>query len=224
MNLERIELKQVAIGYEQLLAEKVEITLPQKEIVRVHGATGSGKSTLLKVMAGLLNPLSGQYLINDLDVNQMSFEELIPIRLKIGYSFDMGGLLNNRTLRENLMLPLLYHKVATIDEIEARVRSTLEAFELTKVADKRPASVSGSQRKAACVARAFVFEPQFLILDDPTTGLGDSQRECLARWINERKKSGQLRFCILTSQNQRFLQELAPIELNLHPELKAEAA
>ena len=156
--IERLSFKNLDFEFSErdrvLLGSSFEF--PMNQVVALRGSYGSGKSTVLKVMATLLEPTGGEYWLNDHLVSEMSFEELIPFRVKMGYEFDYGGLLNNKSLRENLLLPLEYHRLAGESEARARVDELMERFDLQFVGSHRPSSVSGSQRKLTCVLRAFV--------------------------------------------------------------------
>jgi ABC-type transporter Mla maintaining outer membrane lipid asymmetry ATPase subunit MlaF len=155
--------------------ENVSLVLPKSRAVWVTSSnSGKGRSTLLRLMAGLLQPTSGHYLINGQNAGEMSFEEFQVFRLRMGYGFDMGGLLNNRTLKENLMLPLLYHKLTDVAAAERRVEDILTRFGLSENAGRRPFAVPGSQRKLTCLLRAFVHQPEIVFLDDPITGLKEA--------------------------------------------------
>ncbi len=211
ISIDSVRLKNINLGYGQAsLLEGISIDLPKGETVRIQGHTGSGKSAFLKTLAGLISPTSGEYFINDVPVHEMSFEEFLPYRLNIGYSFDLGGLLNNRTLKENLTLPLEYHNRFSPTEIKAKLAHILEIFSLGTVAERRPFAVSGSQRKACCVARALMMEPQMLILDDPSIGLGAQSVAALAEHISSEMKRGQLKFVIVSSTDSGLIYSLEP--------------
>ena len=70
----------------------------------------------MRLLAGLEQPTRGAYLINGKNVGEMSFEESLPYRLAIGYGYDYGGLIHNRTLKDNVLLPLIYHKLVSEKE------------------------------------------------------------------------------------------------------------
>ena len=104
----------------------------QTGVVVIRGAQGAGSSTVMQILAGLQTPTLGSYLINGVPVENMSFEEFLPFRLRMGYGFDTGGLLSNRTLFENLVLPLNYHKICSPQEAERRVLALMERFQLIR--------------------------------------------------------------------------------------------
>lgn len=203
-------------GYE--VFKNITIDLPCNEAIFISGQEGSGKSMILKILAGLAVPQSGQYLINGQDVLNMSFEEFLPFRLNIGYSFDMNGLLSNKTIRENLTLPLEYHRWLAPDDIKKRVDELLEYFNLHSVADLRPSDAPGSTRKAACVARAFVLDPEILILDQPTVGLSKTVKERLIHLLRYKWECGAVKHILCASSDVHLAQEVGTKYLDISKE------
>lgn len=174
IDIDSIKFDNLSFGYHDggLLFDRVTFEFPLNQFVRIQAESGHGRSTLLQMLAVLQNPKSGNYIINDRSVTEMAFDEFLPFRLNIGYGFDMGGLINNRTLLENLTLPLLYHKMMGEKEARERGEHYLREMDLLKYKDQRPAVVPGGVRKQMCLLRAIVHHPQMLLLDDPTVGLG----------------------------------------------------
>ena len=123
MKINSLKFEGLEFGYpeQDLIFENVDFDFPLNQFVWVKAGYGSGRSTLLQLIAGLQQSTKGKYLINDQNVSEMSFEEFLPYRMNIGYGFDFGGLINNRTLLENLTLPLEYHKTCTRVQAEDRV-------------------------------------------------------------------------------------------------------
>jgi phospholipid/cholesterol/gamma-HCH transport system ATP-binding protein len=187
--------------------------LPMNEIVLLDGGTGSGRSTLLKMVAALIMPSSGSVVINDQPISELTFEEFLPTRLKIGYSFEYAGLLSNRTLRENLLLPIRYHSVVSPREAEKRVDELLKIFGLSHVSNQRPYGVSGSQRKACVLARAFVLNPELVLLDEPFGGLSQSAIETFKDFVMLMRKNANLKHVFMTCQNPRDVEGWATKKL-----------
>ncbi len=126
--VESVEFRNMAFAYDDdaQFFDDVNFSFPTETVVWIRGESGAGKSSLLKIMAGLEVPTYGKYMINGKDVGDMSFEEFLPYRLGIGFSFDIGGLINNRTLFDNLMLPIMYHDEMTFKEAQQWVTEILE--------------------------------------------------------------------------------------------------
>lgn len=175
------------------------------QMIWLKAEEGEGKSTLLQVLAGLQTPQSGKYLLNDQHTGEMSFEEFLPYRLQIGYSFDYGGLINNRSLFDNLMLPLLYHKISTPAEASLRVQELMQLLEIDKYAKERPAHVPGRVRKIACLLRPLVMRPQILLLDDPSVGIGQEASTVYADCIHKLRGQGFLSNVFFSSYDEKFM-------------------
>jgi ABC-type transporter Mla maintaining outer membrane lipid asymmetry ATPase subunit MlaF len=132
--------------------------------------------------------------------------------LRIGFSFDYGGLINNRTIADNMLLPLVYHKLISESEARARVDGMIDRFDLKKYKHERPAHVPGRVRKLAVLLRALVSQPQLLLLDDPSVGLGESTQVIFAQTIQEMRTSGSLRHVFISSYDDHFM-SLLPHEI-----------
>lgn len=191
-------------GYDPTL-HNVDFDFPTDQFVWIKSSEGAGKSTLLQIMAGLLIPQSGQYLINEINITEMSFEEFLPFRLAIGYTFDYGGLISNRSIKDNMLLPLLYHKIISEAEAHERVDQLIKRFDLKKYQDERPAHVPGRVRKLSCLLRTMVIKPQMLLLDDPSIGLGHETSLNFADLINDMRDEGFLQHIFVSSYDDKFM-------------------
>jgi ABC-type lipoprotein export system ATPase subunit len=207
MKIQSLKLEAISFAHEgqDPILLNADFEFPLGEIVWVKADEGSGKSSLLQILAGLQTPQSGKYILNDQDVLDMSFEEFLPYRLEIGYSFDYGGLLNNKNIFDNLTLPLLYHKLCTSDEATARVHYLLDRFDIKKFGTERPAHIPGRVRKLACLLRALVTKPQILLLDDPSVGIGLEGSRLIADYIHELREQEFLQHIVISSYDESFL-------------------
>lgn len=191
-------------GHDPLL-KNVDFDFPMNEILWVKGAEGQGKSTLLQVLAGLESPQSGKFNINGENVLDMSFEEFLPYRLAMGYTFDYGGLISNRTVFDNLILPLAYHKLMPHKEARDRVNELIRRFDIHKYADERPAHIPGRVRKLTCLLRALATHPQVLLMDDPSVGLGQDTLHNFVDYIHHQLKEGSLKHIFMSSYDQKYM-------------------
>jgi len=212
---EKLAFEDLSFTYpgNEFTLENCSFDFPMNSVVNINGDYGCGKSTVIKLMATLLEPSGGDYWINNHKANDLSFEELIPYRLRMGYAFDYGGLLNNKSLRENLLLPLQYHKVLAPEAIVERVETLLKRYDLAGVAHHRPAAVSGSQRKLTCVLRSLILHPELLFLDDPSHGLSPAAAETFIADLQERMDAGKLKHIFLVTTDRRLLSQLVQQEL-----------
>ncbi len=183
------------------LFENITIEIPKSKAVWVRSPGGRGKSTLLRLLFGLIAPQQGKLLINGENVTDLSFEEFLAYRLSMGFGFDMGGLLNNKSLYENLILPLQYHKVCSDEEAADRITQAIDMFGMTLSKDQRPFAVPGSLRKLTCIVRAFQHWPQIVFLDEPLTGLKEDNINDLMYYMEESFATRGLRQVFFTSES-----------------------
>lgn len=186
------------------LFEDLSFSLPMNKVVCLHGALGSGKSMFLKLLCGLLEPTEGKIFYNDVCINELGFEGFLPYSLNIGYSFEFGGLLSNKTVKQNLILQLEYHRQFMDFDIQERCQEILEDLGLEAYKDQRPSVIPGSIRKLTIVARALMLHPQLLILDEPTVGLKDEAVTRLKVYIQKQLRRGTIQSVIMCGENRIF--------------------
>lgn len=205
--IESMKFESLSFAYEgqEALLKNADFEFPMNEVVWVKGTEGQGKSSLLQVLAGLETPQSGFFYINDQNVLNMSFEEFLPFRLVMGYTFDYGGLISNRTVYDNLILPLSYHNLVSAKESKARVEELISIFSLEKFAHERPAHVPGRVRKLTCLLRALVMKPQLLLMDDPSVGLGQDTLYTFVDYIHRLRKEGHLKHIFMSSYDEKYM-------------------
>lgn len=191
-------------GHDPILKNS-DFDFPMNEVIWVKGNEGQGKSTLLQILAGLEMPQSGSLYINDKNVLELTFEEFLPYRLAMGYSFDYGGLISNRTVFENLILPLSYHKVLSDKESKDRVDEIINIFDIKKFANERPAHIPGRVRKLTCLLRALVMRPQLLLMDDPSVGLGQDTLNTFVDYIHSLRKEGFLKHIFMSCYDEKYM-------------------
>jgi ABC-type transporter Mla maintaining outer membrane lipid asymmetry ATPase subunit MlaF len=143
----------------------------------IGGLPGSGKSDLLATLAGLYRPLSGRLKLFGRDVAELSEDDFMGARLRIGLVFEGGGrLFNQLSVAENVALPLRYHRSET--GIGERVQAILDATGLTPWAENMAGRINLARRQRVALARALAMSPEALLLDNPLAGLGLQE----ARW------------------------------------------
>jgi phospholipid/cholesterol/gamma-HCH transport system ATP-binding protein len=141
------------------------------ETVVIIGRSGCGKSILLKNLIGLIQPDSGDVLINDESIGRMEERQLLRVRRKFGMLFQSAALFDSLTVAENISFVLRREGKLSDSEIRERVAETLELVDLSGIEAKKPSELSGGMRKRVGLARAIVYKPEILLYDEPTTGL-----------------------------------------------------
>ncbi len=140
------------------------------ETMVVIGYSGSGKSVALKHVVGLLEPDAGEVTVDGAVVHELDRPDLQSLRSRIGFVFQFAALFDSMTVRENLELGLKRQRVGE-REMEQRVRESLAMVDLLGTEERYPAELSGGMRKRVGLARAIALKPQYLLYDEPTTGL-----------------------------------------------------
>jgi len=167
-----IEARQLKKSFgTQSVLDGVDLRIENGESVAIIGRSGGGKSVLLKHLIALLQPDSGDVLIDGESIVRMNERQLLRIREKFGMLFQGAALFDSMTVAENVAFPLIRKKKFTDGEIEKRVAAALEMVDLPGTQKKNPAELSGGMRKRVGLARAIIYEPQILLYDEPTTGL-----------------------------------------------------
>jgi phospholipid/cholesterol/gamma-HCH transport system ATP-binding protein len=155
----------------QKVLDSVSFRIENGESVVIIGRSGGGKSVLLKHLIGLLKPDSGEVLIDGENIELLNERQLLRVRRKFGMLFQGAALFDSMTVAENVSFGLRRHENLTEAEIARRVAATLEVVDLPGTEEKNPSELSGGMRKRVGLARAIIYEPQFVLYDEPTTGL-----------------------------------------------------
>jgi phospholipid/cholesterol/gamma-HCH transport system ATP-binding protein len=167
-----VELRKVEKRFGPLqVLRGVDLALERSKTTVVIGESGTGKSVLLKTMIRLLWPDRGTVFVDGQRIDNLSEKQLVPIRRRFGYLFQMGALFDSLTSGENIAFPLIEHTPYAADEIKDIVTRKLAMVGLDGVQHKRPAELSGGQRKRVALARAIALDPDVVLYDEPTTGL-----------------------------------------------------
>lgn len=150
---------------------EVSLSIEAGEMVAVVGASGSGKSTLLHILGGLLRPTSGTYIAGEQAVSAHSPGQMARFRNeKVGFVLQDFGLLEERTVLENVSLPLLFSRKSMSKYTEA-VRGKLALLNMEPYLNKRVSQLSGGQKQRVAVARALIMDPMVILADEPTGAL-----------------------------------------------------
>jgi phospholipid/cholesterol/gamma-HCH transport system ATP-binding protein len=161
---------QKSFGANKVL-DDVSFRIENGESVVIIGRSGGGKSVLLKHLVGLLQPDSGEVLVDGENIGPLNERQLLRVRKKFGMVFQGAALFDSMTVAENVAFALRRDKILTEGEITNRVCAALEMVDLPGTQNRKPAELSGGMRKRVGLARAIIYEPQIVLYDEPTTGL-----------------------------------------------------
>lgn len=169
----------------------VSFRIEHGESVVIIGSSGCGKSVLLKHLIGLIQPDSGDVIIDDDRINALDERQLLEVRRKFGMLFQSAALFDSMSVAENIGFVLQREGKLTQKEIDERIEDVLEMVELQGIQNKKPSELSGGMRKRVGLARAIIYRPEIVLYDEPTTGLdpvvSDSIDQLIIR-VRERLK------------------------------------
>ncbi|KTD14639.1 cell division ATP transporter FtsE [Legionella gratiana] len=155
-------------GFEAL--SHINFSMQKGEMVFLTGHSGAGKSTLLKLIALLERPTSGQLTMNGLRLNHLKKRDVAVHRSQLGITFQSPYLLNDRTVFDNVALPLQIQGMASL-MIAKRVHAALDMVGLLSKEKMLPIHLSGGEQQRVGIARAVVHKPTLLLADEPTGNL-----------------------------------------------------
>jgi phospholipid/cholesterol/gamma-HCH transport system ATP-binding protein len=198
-----IELKHLHKNFGPLkVLRDLSLSIEKGSSIVVIGASGSGKSVLLKHIVGLLRPDKGEVWFDGMRVDNLPERQLMPIRQRFGFLFQMGALFDSLTVEENIAFPLVEHTRKSPHEIARIVAEKLKMVGLPEVGEKMPAELSGGQRKRVALARAIALGPQVIMYDEPTTGLDPVRSDVINELIIKLKNELNVTSFVVTHDMQ----------------------
>ena len=180
------------LGGNQVEALKnLSFSVEEGEYVAIMGESGSGKTTLLNILAALDKPTSGQVILNGKNIVDIREKEISAFRREnLGFVFQDFNLLDNFSLKDNIVLPLVLSGV-DYKEMERRITPIAAQLGILDILGKYPYEVSGGQKQRAAVARALIIKPELVLADEPTGALDSKATEDLLTLFNKINERGQ---------------------------------
>ena len=160
-----------------LVLDKVSLDIKKGEFVSLMGESGSGKSTLLYIIGGLDKPTSGNVVIDEKDINTLKEKEIARFRRQdIGFVFQFYNLIQNLTVEENIMLPVVMDGKKEKD-YKDRLDKILKIVGLEEKRKSLPNQLSGGQQQRVSIARAVIMNPKVILADEPIGNLDSKSGE-----------------------------------------------
>lgn len=180
------------LGGNQVEALKnLSFSVEEGEYVAIMGESGSGKTTLLNILAALDKPTGGQVILNGKNIVDIREKEISAFRREnLGFVFQDFNLLDNFSLKDNIVLPLVLSGV-DYKEMERRITPIAAQLGILDILGKYPYEVSGGQKQRAAVARALIIKPELVLADEPTGALDSKATEDFLTLFNKINERGQ---------------------------------
>ncbi|QYH12438.1 ABC transporter ATP-binding protein [Campylobacter jejuni] len=166
----------------------INLSVYEGEWLVIMGPSGSGKSTLLNILSLMDTPSSGEYILDNENLEQMDEEQKITLRReKIGLVFQQFHLIPYLNALENVMLSQYYH--SSVDEEDAKM--VLEKVGLSHRLTHLPSQLSGGEQQRVCIARALINNPELLLADEPTGNLDEANEKIVLQTLQKLKNEGK---------------------------------
>lgn len=167
----------------------INLSVEKKEFVFLVGPTGSGKTTIFKLLIREILPTEGTVIVNDWDLTKLPKHQVPHLRKKIGVVFQDLKLLFDRTVFENVVMPLEVTGVK-MEEAKQRVEEVLTQIGIIEHRDKFPIQLSGGELQRVAIARALVLSPQILLADEPTGNLDSATSWEIVKLLSDINEKG----------------------------------
>jgi ABC-type lipoprotein export system ATPase subunit len=177
---------------DETILSSVSLDVAAGEAIAVIGPSGSGKSFLLATIAGLRPVRATAARVGGLDLCRLGYLDRRALSRIIGFVFQSGGLVSNRTVRDNIALPLLYRGELEQADVARSVGDLASTLVLTDDLDELAAEVTSSVRKKALYARALVTDPSILLVDDPSGSLPGRDLAVIGELLARRRRQSPL--------------------------------
>lgn len=169
----------------------VNFSVEEGEFVSIMGESGSGKTTLLNIISTLDDATSGEVYLEGNPLSKIKDKEVSAFRRNtLGFVFQDFNLLDNFSIKDNILLPLVLSKTP-IDEMEARLTPIVRNLGIEAHIDKYPYEISGGQKQRAAVARALITQPKIILADEPTGALDSKASQNLMEILKGINEEGQ---------------------------------
>ena len=180
------------------LFSNVNLSVKRGETICIGGPSGQGKSALLRIIAGLTRPTRGHIFYFGEYIPPEKLTALEVAKRKVGMVFQNAALISNLRVRDNIALPLRYHKMGTPEEIDEKINMAMDLMRVRDEADLFPHMLSMGMQKRVAIARSWAMDPKLLLMDEPTAGLDNYNRRNLLPLIDNMRTLFKTTIVIVT--------------------------
>tara|TARA_Y100001970_G_scaffold245322_1_gene312264 strand:+ start:25107 stop:25835 length:729 start_codon:yes stop_codon:yes gene_type:complete len=197
------------------ILNNISFEIKKGDSVAIIGKSGTGKSVLLKHINALLRPDSGKIWVDNVLLNDLNFNELQKIRKKMAMVFQFGALFDSMSVYQNIKFALKSLTEFKDQKIQENIYNSLNLVNLDGVDKLKPAELSGGMKKRVGIARAIATEPEYILYDEPTTGLDpitSDKINSVIKKVSDKKKVTS----IVVTHNMKTLKFVANKVIMLH--------
>lgn len=185
--------------------DEISVSIDKGEFVYLVGPTGSGKTTFFRLLIRDYLPTAGTILVGEWNINKLSKKQLPHLRKKVGVVFQDLKLLADRTIFENVSLPLDIIGIGK-EEIKKRVEEVLEKVGISEHSEKFPVQLSGGELQRAAIARSLIQAPEIILADEPTGNLDSATSWEIVQLLDAINREGTT--VIMATHNEDILKKL----------------
>jgi phospholipid/cholesterol/gamma-HCH transport system ATP-binding protein len=213
-----IELRDVSMGFRyQSVLRDINLAVRRGETLCIIGESGCGKTVMLKLIIGLLRPSQGSVYFDGHDVASLGGKALVKMRLRFGFLFQMAALFDSLSVFDNVAFGLREHHYCEEERVREIVAERLREVGLPpEIESKKPAELSGGQRKRVGLARALAIGPEVMLYDEPTTGLDPIMSDVINELILQTQR-GKKTTGIVVTHDMKTVAKVADRVVVLYP-------
>ncbi|WP_405330272.1 amino acid ABC transporter ATP-binding protein [Ruminobacter sp.] len=185
----------------------ISLTINKGDVIAVIGPSGCGKSTFIRMLNLLERPTSGKIHFDGMELTSLPQNTLIDITPKIGMVFQQFNLFQNLTVKQNITLSPVLHRIYTQKEADEWALQMLERVGLAEHADKYPSQLSGGQQQRVSIIRTIAMKPSIVLFDEPTSALDPEMVNEVLSMMKELADEGMT--MVVVTHEMKFAQKVS---------------